>query len=387
MRSRGDVARAGLPVHASAGGRRRIVVMAALAVAVVVALVVAVVLIVVDPYAGGSVNGDGVDNAAATATATVVSRSISSQTNVSATLGYAGSYQITTRVAGTITWLPPVGGVIAPGQPLFVVDGDPVVLLAGSTPAFRVLVQGETGPDVAQLNADLVALGDATSAVLNPASDVFGLATATAVRKLQVRVGADPTGVLGAGQVVFLPTAARITAVRAGAGETLGPGAQVLTATSTTRQVVVALDAAQQAAVKAGDSVSIILPDNSTTAGVVSTVGTVATIASGSGSAGGGAAPTVEVDITPTDPGTTGTFDQAPVQVAITTATVSDALVVPVAALIAPAGGGYALEVIEADHSHRFEAVRLGIFDDAHGLVQVSGPGVAAGQQVVVPAS
>ena len=31
--------------------------------------------------------------------------------------------------------------------------------------------------------------------------------------------------------------------------------------------------------------------------------------------------------------------------------------------------------------------VTLGLFDDAAGLVQVSGPGLAAGQRVVVPAS
>jgi hypothetical protein len=31
--------------------------------------------------------------------------------------------------------------------------------------------------------------------------------------------------------------------------------------------------------------------------------------------------------------------------------------------------------------------VRLGLFDDAAGLVQVTGPGLAAGQRIVVPAS
>jgi hypothetical protein len=32
-------------------------------------------------------------------------------------------------------------------------------------------------------------------------------------------------------------------------------------------------------------------------------------------------------------------------------------------------------------------AVGLGLFDDARGLVQVTGAGLAAGQRVVVPAS
>ena len=49
----------------------------------------------------------------------------------------------------------------------------PVVLLHGSTPAYRTLSAGASGPDVAELNADLVALGYATrlsSAQLPPPS-------------------------------------------------------------------------------------------------------------------------------------------------------------------------------------------------------------------------
>jgi multidrug efflux pump subunit AcrA (membrane-fusion protein) len=71
--------------------------------------------------------------------------------------------------------------------------------------------------------------------------------------------------------------------------------------------------------------------------------------------------------------------------VTITTATVSDALVVPITALLAQAGGGYVVEVAAADGTHRLVDVTLGVFDDADGLVQVTGTGLAAGQQVVVP--
>ena len=70
--------------------------------------------------------------------------------------------------------------------------------------------------------------------------------------------------------------------------------------------------------------------------------------------------------------------------VSITTESVQDALAVPIDALLALAGGGYALEVAEG-RVHRLEAVSLGLFDDADGLVQVSGQGVSAGQRVVVP--
>ena len=54
-----------------------------------------VVLIATDPFGGSTKSGGGVgDNATATSLATVRSRSLSSQTQVSGTLGYAGSSSI-----------------------------------------------------------------------------------------------------------------------------------------------------------------------------------------------------------------------------------------------------------------------------------------------------
>jgi multidrug efflux pump subunit AcrA (membrane-fusion protein) len=149
-------------------------------------------------------------------------------------------------------------------------------------------------------------------------------------------------------------------------------------ATSTARQVTVALDAAEQSYVKAGDTVMITLPDGKATPGRVSSVGKVAT-SSGT--------PTVTVEVRPLHPAATGSLDQAPVKVAITTATVKNALVVPVAALLALGRGGYAVEVAGPGGRHHLVPVSLGLFDDAAGLVQVSGSGLGAGQRVVVPAS
>ena len=46
---------------------------------------------------------------------------------------------------------------------------------------------------------------------------------------------------------------------------------------------------------------------------------------------------------------------------------------------------GYALEEVGSGGSHQLVSVSLGLFDDADGLVQVTGSGVAAGQKIVVP--
>jgi hypothetical protein len=176
-----------------------------------------------------------------------------------------------------------------------------------------------------------------------------------------------------------------VTSVTPTAGSPVQAG-PVLGITSTRRVVAIALDASQQTSIEVGDPVQITLPDNSTTPGHVSDVGTVATVPSDNGG-DGSSSPTIEVDVTADRPAATGRLDQAPVDVSITTASVSDVLAVPVNALLALAGGGYAVEVAEAGGVRRLIAVSIGLFDDAAGMVQVSGDGIAAGQRVVVPAS
>jgi hypothetical protein len=288
--------------------------------------------------------------------------------------------------SSTYTALPAVGRIVKRGQSLYAVAGEPVVLLYGPVAAWRAFMPGMTpGKDVAELNANLEALGYGRGL----AGDSFTGATASAIDALQSANGVSPTGRLLLGSVVFEPGAVRVTAVTPTLGATVQPG-PVLSTSSTTRQVTIALDAAQQADLKVGDPVLITLPDNSTTPGRVTYVGTVATTPSssdqgGGGGGGGSSTPTIEVDVTPTDPAATGHLDQAPVNVSITTDTVRSALVVPVNALLALAGGGYALEEIGAGGAHHLVAVQLGLFDDQDGLVQVTGPGLVAGRRIVVP--
>ncbi|HET6963418.1 MAG TPA: HlyD family efflux transporter periplasmic adaptor subunit, partial [Acidimicrobiales bacterium] len=237
-----------------------------------------------------------------------------------------------------------------------------------------------------------------------PTSASFGSATTAAVEKLQAAVGLAQTGTLTVEQAVFDPTALRVTTLSVQPGSSSQAGQTVLQATSTTRQVQVALDAAQQTDVAVGDKVAITLPDNRTTPGVVASVGTVASCpptarpdASTSTSAGpgtdscssgsaGSSTPTVAVVVMPSDPSATGTWDQAPVRVSVTTANVPDALAVPVTALLAESGGGYAVEVVGAGGASHLVPVSLGLFDEADGLVQVTNTPLAAGQDVVVPA-
>jgi hypothetical protein len=283
--------------------------------------------------------------------------------------------------SSTFTGLPVLGTVVGRGQTLYEIDGQPVSLLDGSVAVWRAFVAGMSpGRDVAELNANLRALGYAA-----PLGDSFTAATASAIDAFQTRLGDPQTGALLLGSVVFEPHRVRVTAVTPTVGATVQPG-PVLSVTSTRRVVTIQLDAADQNQVKVGDEVSITLPDNSTTPGKVTYVGTVATTPSDSGDNGGGSStPTIEVDVTPTDPAATGRLDQAPVLVSITEATAKNALVVPVDALLALGSGGYAVEEVGAGGVHHLVGVQTGLFDDASGQVQVTGPGIAVGQKIVVP--
>jgi hypothetical protein len=344
-------------------------------------------------------------------TAQVEKRTLSAMVSQSGILTYrarsdGSPYSVINLARGTYTKLPAAGQVISQGHVLYRVNDSPVVLLYGSTPAYRTLSAGASGPDVAELNGDLVALGYATSAELRPASASFGPATTTAVEKLQGALGATQNGTLTLGQAVFEPTAVRVTTVSAQLGGGAQTGETVIQGTSTTRQVQVALSASQQTSMAVGDTVTITLPNNHTSPGVVSSVGAVAICPSSSGSGGSGsssaapgtdtcssgssgssATPTITVGVTPSDPAATGTWDQAPVQVGITTGSVPNAVVVPVTALLARSGGGYAVEVVGGGARNHLVPVSLGVFDDADGLVQVTGSQLAAGQEVVVPST
>ena len=379
---------------------RQIVVIAAIAGALVGGVV-----------AGGlAVAADGSDNSAASpsgnsgqvATAAVVRTNLTNTVQVGGSIGYDGSYTVAAlRGGGVYTWLPEPGAVIKQDQPLYSVGNEPVPLLYGPLPAYRAFEAGMSdGADVGQLTRDLIALGYGDGLTQ---SDHFSPATAAAVQRWQNALGLQATGEIPLGEVVFEPGPIRVTSVLPSAGTPAGGGI-VLTATSTTPIVIVDLDVSEEYLVKPGDAVTVVLPDGTTTVGGrIETVGTVATCPGGSGiGAGGGgsgsaeqspcessgsgttSAPTVTVTITLDGAPPGAAYDQAPVNVNITTQTAGHVLAVPVNALLALAGGGYGVDVVTGKTSH-LVGVTTGLYSDT--LVQVSGSGLTAGTLVEVPSS
>jgi hypothetical protein len=241
---------------------------------------------------------------------------------------------------------------------------------------------GDSGRDVAELNANLVHLGYATRAQLDPSSDSFGSETASALEKLQSKLGEAQTGTLGLGDAVFLPQSVRIAKVTGELGGSARPGAQAMDATSATLEVQVALDPSQQDEVKGGDRVRITLPGNESVTGKVDRLGRVAQVPAGQDNNAGGA--TIPAYISLDDPEEARGLDRAPVQVEITTKGVASVLSVPVTALVGKSGGGFAVEVVRDGARRELVAVTPGLFDTAGGRVEVHGD-LRERDRVVVP--
>jgi peptidoglycan hydrolase-like protein with peptidoglycan-binding domain len=379
---------------------RQVVAVAAIAGAVVGGVVAGAVAVAAGRGDNSTASSPG--DGGQVATAAVVRTNLTNTVQVGGSIGYDGSYTIAALHGGGVyTWLPEAGAVIKQDQPVYSVGNVPVPLLYGSLPAYRQFDAGMSdGADVGQLTRDLIALGYGDG--LAP-SDHYSSATAAAVERWQKALGLQATGQIPLGEAVFEPGPIRVTSVTPTVGTSAG-GGTVLAATSTTPVVVVDLEVSEEYLVKPGDAVTVVLPDGTTTVGGhIQTVGTVATCPGGGGTGTGGggsgsanqspcqssgsgtaSTPTVTVTIALDSTPLGATFDQAPVNVDITTQTAGNVLAVPVNALLALQAGGYAVQVVTGKTSH-LVGVTTGLYSNT--LVQVSGSGLTVGTLVEVPSS
>lgn len=378
--------------------------------------------------------------------------------------------EVAGRSNGTVTSVVEVGTAIEQGDVLYTVDGNPVVLLYGDTPAYRALrdardnlegtdvlqletaldalgynssgslsVDGEftdytedlvedwqadigapedgsvdlgevvflpgpvtvlevsvvpgasvndgravmtvtgtsttTGEDVRQLELALEAFGFDADGALS-VDGVFDEATTAAVMDWQAAIGAVVDGVVDVGDIVFLAGPVRVSEQLASPGASVNPGSEVLAISSSDKVVSVSLPAADQGIAVAGDAVTVELPDHSEVPATVNSVATVATATSSGG-------PVFEMVVSLDDPTVAGSLDEAPVDVEIVTDRAEDVLAVPVAALVALAEGGYAVEVDAGGGAVRLVGVETGFY--AGGLVEITSSGLEPGDRVVVP--
>jgi len=328
-------------------------------------------------------------------TATVVRTNLATTVLTAGTLGYAATSPAVNQLAGTYTALPAPGQAIRPGQDLYRVDNLPAVLMQGGTPAWRAFAPGMTGgPDVTELQRNLITLGYAAGLLTAPTGQYDAL-TEDAVFRWQQAAGYPVTGEIDLGQVVFLPAAVIVGGLNQALGQPASPGQVPYQVTAASRTVTVPLGP-NLPAVTTGEAVTIVLPSGAATPGTIIAIGPVpppgnsgtgtpgtggTSGSSGSGTSSGSSGASMQVTITPDRPAATGTGQGAAVQVSLVTQSVRNVLAVPVAALLALAGGGYGVELAGPDGEDRLVGVTTGLF--ANTLVQVSGPGIRAGMKVV----
>jgi multidrug efflux pump subunit AcrA (membrane-fusion protein) len=300
---------------------------------------------------------------------------LSGTKTVSGTLDYAASKDLGSGIGGTLTGVPPAGTQVGLGQPLFTVDNVDVYLFHGALPAWRAFERGMAdGPDVRQLEENLKALGYFTK---EPNEDFDG-STEEAIRAWQKATGQEKTGRIDLGRVVFAPTDLRIAEVLAALGDQVGPGAPIVRVSGLVKEVSANLKLADQKLGVVGAKVDITLPGGISTTGTITAVGQPTEKESN-----GQKSVVVPLTIALDDPAAADGIQRATVTIEVPSETRENVLSVPLEALIALPGGEFGVEVVQSDGSTKRMPVTTGLF--AGGRVEISGDGIEAGLDVVVP--
>ncbi|MGL5867269.1 MAG: HlyD family efflux transporter periplasmic adaptor subunit [Dermatophilaceae bacterium] len=298
------------------------------------------------------------------ATATVERRDLVTIEELTGEVGFGEPTAVDAAASGVVTSVPKDGATVTVGGALFEVNAEPVVLLSGPVPAYRELTDGTEGPDVEQLEKSLRDLGFGDDVTVDRE---YTSATADAVERWEQKLGrGDPDGVMQLGEVRFGAGAVRVEEVASDVGTQVQAGSAVLQVTATTKVVVAALDADRARDLEAGTAAQVELPGGVETTGTVASVGTDVD----ENTEDPQAEPTVDVTVTLSDPAAAAEVDTGDATVTVERSRTTGALAVPVTALLALAGGGYAVEV-RAGGGTELVAVEIGTV--AGGWVQVDG--------------
>lgn len=334
------------------------------------------------------------------------------------------SAEVTASVRGTITETTEPGQLVEFGQVVANIDGNPVVALYGSVPQFRALdVDAESGADIEQLEANLVALGyDPNNTVA--VDGIFNESTGLMVERWETDLGlTTPDQIVDSGQVVFISGPSEVVS-RTPVGSQVSPGQSLLStltladsgfivvtedeldaaeeipldAVSTTIDTGVSEDAllavgrpiglwesalntiALEVDVDVIDTfpvdrqVDVELPDGQVIGARVAVVSDVARTQQ----AGNASVTVVDVSIAPLDE-IESSFTAGPVTIRVEDETIVGATVVPVRSLVALSDGGHAVDV----EGRGLVGVELGRFDD--GWVELTDGAVSPGDPVAVP--
>lgn len=137
---------------------------------------------------------------------------------------------VATSRSGVVTWLPEPGDQVPIDGELVRIADSPVILLPGELPAWRNLGIGSTGEDVRQLEEALAGLGYDPEGTMT-VDDYFSSTTGTTIGRWQEAHGLVVDERFTLGDAVFLPQAATIGEVRVSVGDSVNGSTVVVVAT------------------------------------------------------------------------------------------------------------------------------------------------------------
>jgi hypothetical protein len=196
------------------------------------------------------------------------------------------------------------------------------------------------------------------------------------------RAAGASAAVVGGGGTSGAAAGGADTVASDGASADRAVSSQVMTTTSTRPVVTVDLDTSKESLAKVGAKVSVDLPSGDTVRGTIASVSKVATSQSSDSQGsdqGSNATEDATVEVTIRLGRRIKALDQAPATVNFEQSRRRDVLAVPVTALLARAGGAYAVEVRDGGE-RRLVPVTPGLY--AGGYVEIEGEGLRPGMTV-----
>jgi peptidoglycan hydrolase-like protein with peptidoglycan-binding domain len=313
------------------------------------------------------------------ATTPVTAGRMVSERSLVGTLQYSTKLPVVSGASGVITWLPKVGGTIAPGDVMFRMNIEPVVMLSGRLPAWRTFTSGMTdGDDIRQLERNLRSFGFFDG---DP-DRRFNWNTVVAVKRWQKSLGAKQTGKVARSMILFSNQDLRVDGLSTRVGAQLAAGATVYQATS--RKMVADLEIQlddRELAVRGG-AVKVALPTGAEIKGVITTVGSPVVQP---GEDENDSNVIVPVRITMADQKAVRDLALANVRVKFATTLKKDVLTVPVDALVPSDDTHFVIEVPKRGPNGERTMIPVTVGAFGSGRVEISGPGVTNGLSVVVP--
>jgi peptidoglycan hydrolase-like protein with peptidoglycan-binding domain len=288
---------------------------------------------------------------------------------------------------GAVTTIVAAGTPVVTGTVLFWKNGFPVVAIEGDPTAVPALTRdlstsSSNGADVRLLETMLIDGGFDPDGAMT-LDDDFDDATAAAVLRWWASLGlTTDSAVVPAGSFVVVPGGMSAGASYVADGSTSAGDPIVLSLTTAAREVTTSAPI-DDPTFALGATIEVEFPDGTVSNGTVVDVGTVAVDNSNIP----GSTPTVTITLTVVDiPTSVDAFVQIPVTLRVVSESEDNAFVVPVSALIALAGGGFALEVVTGKDANGEPSTKLirvtpGLFAD--GFVSVTGDSVEDGLEIV----